>query len=304
MNKKLKGLIIGSITTTMLMGSISMASDLKTNIDVLFNYVNLKVNGEMVDSDTVLYQGTTYVPLRSVSEMLDKNVDWDQETQTAMISDKIIEDDDYKNEQLEKLGIIAYKIDDKYYNLSHHLKVYENAIENLYVDDNSGIYALNDINSIFALTAFVKIYNNHYESSASVNPTVNESIRFIQPYSYSEMGQRLAKDHIPVNREGFEFEGPKTHILTHFIFYNYDSNKSYNLTMINGRITDKYRNMIVHADEEDESLNRFPTTVMSFKNDNREYINIGDILKHLGFKYKIYDDKDRGFRVVEIIANR
>lgn len=46
------------------------------------------MNGKKVDADNILYNGTTYVPLRAIAEMLGKEVSWDQVTRTASINDK------------------------------------------------------------------------------------------------------------------------------------------------------------------------------------------------------------------------
>ncbi len=60
-------------------------SDLEKNINVTYNAVNIEVNNDKVDTDNILYKGTTYVPLRAVSEMLGKLVGWDSATNTASI---------------------------------------------------------------------------------------------------------------------------------------------------------------------------------------------------------------------------
>ncbi|SHH68590.1 Copper amine oxidase N-terminal domain-containing protein [Caloranaerobacter azorensis DSM 13643] len=57
-------------------------------IQVLFNYVNLQVNGKNVQADNILYNGTTYAPVRAVAEMLGKEVKWDETTKTISINDK------------------------------------------------------------------------------------------------------------------------------------------------------------------------------------------------------------------------
>ena len=82
-----KGILIGIIITTLLMGSV-FSAQIKTTIEVVYNSVKLTVNGSKVSADNILYQGTTYVPLRAVAEALGKNVGWDQDTFTASINDK------------------------------------------------------------------------------------------------------------------------------------------------------------------------------------------------------------------------
>jgi hypothetical protein len=72
---------------SLLIASQGFAQTVLQKITVALNTVNLEVNGEKVGTDNILYKGTTYVPLRSAAEMLDKEVTWDQETMTAGIND-------------------------------------------------------------------------------------------------------------------------------------------------------------------------------------------------------------------------
>lgn len=86
--KRFKKILIIMITMALLISSFVSASSAKKNIEVIFNAVNIEVNGQKVNEDTIVYKGTTYVPLRAVAEMLDKEVGWDQKTNTASINDK------------------------------------------------------------------------------------------------------------------------------------------------------------------------------------------------------------------------
>ncbi len=58
------------------------------NIDVDRNTMNIYVNGELVNADNFVYKNTTYVPLRKVSEMLNKEVSWEKISNTASIGEK------------------------------------------------------------------------------------------------------------------------------------------------------------------------------------------------------------------------
>jgi len=64
------------------------ADNLFTKIDVIFNQMDLFVNGQKVETDNILYNGTTYVPLRKVAEMLGKDVAWDEATNSVNITDR------------------------------------------------------------------------------------------------------------------------------------------------------------------------------------------------------------------------
>lgn len=64
--------------------------------------ITILVNGEEFiakDEDGVvvqpiLYNGTTYVPLRAIEELNGKFVDWDGDTNTVLINDPIFSDED------------------------------------------------------------------------------------------------------------------------------------------------------------------------------------------------------------------
>jgi hypothetical protein len=108
------------------------ANNLFTKIDVIFNQMNLFVNGQKVEADNILYNGTTYVPLRAIAEMLGKDVVWDGATNSVDIVSKgipsisagsvtTIEYDDgslyvgeVRNEMPHGLGIFYYSNGDIY----------------------------------------------------------------------------------------------------------------------------------------------------------------------------------------------
>lgn len=87
MKKELRGFVLGLIVATLLMGTV-FAGGVKQAINVVLNSVNLTVNGKTIEADNILYNGTTYVPLRAVAEALGKDVGWDEKTNTASINDK------------------------------------------------------------------------------------------------------------------------------------------------------------------------------------------------------------------------
>lgn len=90
MKKTVKGFLLGVIITTLLTGAV-FGAQLKKTIEVVYNSVNLTVNGVKVNADNILYSGTTYVPIRAVAESLGKEVGWDGKTSTASINDKKVE---------------------------------------------------------------------------------------------------------------------------------------------------------------------------------------------------------------------
>ncbi len=88
MKNKIKGFIFGIVLMLLLSNLTAFGLGPSQLIEVIMNSVNLTVNGQKVAADTILYNGTTYVPLRATAEMLGKEVGWDAATSTASINDK------------------------------------------------------------------------------------------------------------------------------------------------------------------------------------------------------------------------
>jgi len=86
LKRELRGAAIAVLI--MLMITAGFAAGVSKTISVQLNSVNLAVNGQRVDADTILYDGVTYVPLRAAAEILDKEVGWNGTTRTASINDK------------------------------------------------------------------------------------------------------------------------------------------------------------------------------------------------------------------------
>ena len=54
-------------------------------IDVSFDEIQLYLNNIKVEKETLLYNGTTYVPLRAISEMLNLEIDYDNDTKSVYL---------------------------------------------------------------------------------------------------------------------------------------------------------------------------------------------------------------------------
>lgn len=84
-NIKLSAILILFVCTVFT--SVVYASNV-LNIQVIPNRMNILINGGKVDIDNFLYNNTTYVPLRKIAELLDKELTWDDKTKTIDITDK------------------------------------------------------------------------------------------------------------------------------------------------------------------------------------------------------------------------
>lgn len=85
----MKKFVAGFMTCALLMaGSVVYGETVTKNIEAVFGKVKLVVNGNNVDKETLVYNGTTYVPLRAAAEILNMEVTWDEATSTAGLYDK------------------------------------------------------------------------------------------------------------------------------------------------------------------------------------------------------------------------
>ena len=67
-------------------GSVATGSDYWQTIRAEVDRVVLVIDGQKIDTPTILWNGVTYVPLRAVSESLSCSTNWIQETYTVSIS--------------------------------------------------------------------------------------------------------------------------------------------------------------------------------------------------------------------------
>lgn len=96
-----KGLVTGIITMLILSSTVVFAGGITRTIEVVLNSVNLALNGETIASAnrnftlsngnevpySIVYKGTTYLPVRKLAEALSKQVTWDGNTQTIGLVD-------------------------------------------------------------------------------------------------------------------------------------------------------------------------------------------------------------------------
>jgi hypothetical protein len=96
MKKRLQGFIFGLFVSSIILLNISLFAD---SIDVVLNSINISINGEKVVANSenytldngenvpnsLLYKGTTYLPIRKISDLLGVGISWDGETRTVLI---------------------------------------------------------------------------------------------------------------------------------------------------------------------------------------------------------------------------
>lgn len=90
MKKTFKGFVMGFLSAVIIGASFSFAQMSWQSIYVAFNAANVEVNGNKLESDIITYQGTTYAPVKELSEALGKQVEWDEQTSTVTVKNNPI----------------------------------------------------------------------------------------------------------------------------------------------------------------------------------------------------------------------
>lgn len=83
-----KSFVAGSVFTLLLSSTVVYGAGVTKTISANFGDVQLKVNNKAVAQETLLYNGTTYVPLRATGEILGLDITYDATTKTAYLNDK------------------------------------------------------------------------------------------------------------------------------------------------------------------------------------------------------------------------
>ncbi len=98
MKKEIKCFVAGVITTV-LVSSAVYASPVGKNITAFYNGIKIYVDGDKITPkdgngkivEPFIYDGTTYLPVRAVSEALDKQVSWDEKSNSVYIGQRLDE---------------------------------------------------------------------------------------------------------------------------------------------------------------------------------------------------------------------
>lgn len=91
MRKKFVILTAVSVAAVMLISTIALGATGAKDIKAYYRDIKIKVNGKIIDAgqtEPFIYNDSTYVPIRLISEALDKVVEWDNNQSIVIINDK------------------------------------------------------------------------------------------------------------------------------------------------------------------------------------------------------------------------
>ncbi len=90
--ERIKGFVLGGLVVGILTNTV-VAAPVEKTIKAIFNNIKIYVDGNYVDCkdaagnkvEPFIYNGTTYLPIRSVGQAFGKNVKWDGKTNSVFI---------------------------------------------------------------------------------------------------------------------------------------------------------------------------------------------------------------------------
>ena len=86
MKKQILSFICGAAVALSLTMVPAVADSISKSIDVLVDYVTVTLDGEEIEVANFVHEGRTYLGLRDMGNALGLQVDWDEKTQTAILT--------------------------------------------------------------------------------------------------------------------------------------------------------------------------------------------------------------------------
>lgn len=107
--EKMKGFLAGVCVTAMLIGSATVFAEMidvtKSGIKVYWDGIEKTLtdaNGKKVEP--MIYEGTTYVPVRAMANLLGKEVSWNQQEQAVIVGDMPVAESTPLSEMNDKIN--------------------------------------------------------------------------------------------------------------------------------------------------------------------------------------------------------
>ena len=163
MKKTLKGYVMGFLSASLLVTGIGYAANTTTLYDVLTQGVKIVVDGQKINPtdangntvEPIIYNGTTYLPVRAVANAIGKAVYWDGPNYTVYLGDmdgKL----EYPTVMLKDMTSISNKFDNARDLIDNYGNQYGSALNGTNsMRDRTFEYLLNMKYSHFKATLYV-----------------------------------------------------------------------------------------------------------------------------------------------------
>lgn len=159
MKKEIKGFIAGALSVSLLSAGVSYAAGWLENISVVKNSATISANYNPVNADNFIYNDTTYVPLRAVTESLGCNVMWNEETRDISVINAPLFFAKYASSASLGVDLVSQVTDNIHLTYDRFERLYEDS-KTHYLSESSFTEIENDIKKY---QAFVEMYRSSYK---------------------------------------------------------------------------------------------------------------------------------------------
>lgn len=209
MKKFITGFLLGAVLFT---GMTTFAATNGNLIEVFYNIEDIVIEGKskMPEQKPFVYNGSTYVPLKYVSENLGYKVGWDGKTKTVYVGDQPGENKTYPGKDIFDMNTSNFGIHYAY----NDVKIYDN-INNVY-DSYILMHTLSGPNYIeFALngeyTNFTALESltQKFRSSTDCNLKIylDDTLIYKENFKAGDMPENINLDITGGVKIKFEMEG-------------------------------------------------------------------------------------------------
>lgn len=307
MKKWMKGFVSGIIVSSLTLSGIAVyaTGGIYNTIDVVINSVNLVLDGQKLSSAgesyildngdvvpyTILYNGTTYLPVKKISEIFDKDIGWNGDTRTVSLGDQpetqdeklniveVIEGDEVDTNLLKDKKIEVVKFGNDFYKFEYSDWNASISSNNLYIE-------LDDHRIVKELHSVV---GGNFVLGSSDNPNLEGDILYIEPDDIPMDSMNIQIPYYQIDASGKVIEyGENTFV--------YDGVKTFEYNMIK-YIGKNDKTLVLTHDFSDITIDNY--NVVTIIN-GREFIDFRKWCDYLDYKFKIYFDDNVNVYIIEI----
>ena len=308
MIKWLKVYISGILSCILIFSGIATyaTGEINKTIDVVLNSVNLKLDGQKVSTIgegytlsngdvvpfTILYKGTTYLPVKKISDILGKEIGWNGDTRTVSLGEQPEEKMD--NIQTEIVGnnrvvdtnllqnfqIEVIKFGDEYYDFEFNDWNTTISSNNLYFD----------LDDHFAFKQFHSIVSGSFGLVSLSNPNIYGMAEILSDrYIDKEFLEEINLPYLQIDANGNKIKYGQDAIV-------YDGVKTYEYNIIKYLGTNGKALILTEASG-DITIDNY-NMVTSINGDH--FIDFRKWCDYLGYDFEIYFDTNLNVYILEV----
>ncbi|WP_317855036.1 copper amine oxidase N-terminal domain-containing protein [Chakrabartyella piscis] len=238
--QRIKDIVATALVTALVVGTLPtvFATVGEMNIPVIFKDITVSIDGDTLEmeQEPFIYDGTTYLPIRAVAEAAGKDVSWDNDTRTVVLTtpeEEVVEE--VEEEEIEE-EIIEEEVEEEPWSVSMKENLVFGQGVTIYCstfEEGSSKYTMNlkitNSTSMNYSASLVDMYVNGKLVTASFSASILPTAQFTDTLTVSKsVLESLGIDEIKSINLSFKIKnkddssGTYTTTPKNYYMYNYD----------------------------------------------------------------------------------